>query len=308
MVGQCLGRKLEGLPLTLLEYHVLLHVCYTIVVYLFWMHKPLDVTVPLTLPISTRPADSASSSLPDHKSHPAEKSEVVNSAIIEHFRGPGDVDHYKHCDIGPGYSLLFDFLTEDRNPDSGFAGLVLRSWCDCTIILCRSTLGQPAGITIGKLLRLLFIVAIGMMNGALHTWAWNYDFPTETEKVLYRISCILSIFITVATCGLFFENGLEWHVVNLFYQQRFKSPGGKSRVKSFWYAVMAGVGDEEHHKGLARFFSRPFKWLWFSLFAVLFFVYYAAMGFITLETVLSVRALPKGSYKTVEWAEMFPHV
>ena len=72
--------------------------------------------------------------------------------------------------------------------------------------------------------------------------------------------------------------------------------------------MKAVISDSQaHQKGIARSFSHTFVWLWFVLYAILFFVYYAAMCFLAVEAVISGRALPKGFYETVAWAEMVPH-
>ncbi|KAK3933576.1 hypothetical protein QBC46DRAFT_401760 [Diplogelasinospora grovesii] len=53
VVAQCAGRKIAGLPLTLLEIHILTQIPYGIVAYLCWWNKPLDVAVPIELPVSS---------------------------------------------------------------------------------------------------------------------------------------------------------------------------------------------------------------------------------------------------------------
>ncbi|KAK0702751.1 hypothetical protein B0H67DRAFT_558364 [Lasiosphaeris hirsuta] len=46
-----LRRKAAGLPVTLLEVRVLIQVVYTLVTYIFWWHKPLDVAEPIAIPL-----------------------------------------------------------------------------------------------------------------------------------------------------------------------------------------------------------------------------------------------------------------
>ena len=46
IVLQCLGRRLNNLPITLLELHTALHVINAIVMYGFWWKKPVDVSQP----------------------------------------------------------------------------------------------------------------------------------------------------------------------------------------------------------------------------------------------------------------------
>lgn len=50
MVVQCVGRKVAGLPVTLLELHVLTQIPFAMVAYFCWWNKPLDVGVPIALP------------------------------------------------------------------------------------------------------------------------------------------------------------------------------------------------------------------------------------------------------------------
>lgn len=49
MVVQCIVRKASGLPITLLELHVVMHVICTMVMYACWLRKPLDVNEPIPI-------------------------------------------------------------------------------------------------------------------------------------------------------------------------------------------------------------------------------------------------------------------
>ncbi|KAF6820078.1 hypothetical protein CPLU01_12852 [Colletotrichum plurivorum] len=46
MALQCIVRKVQGLPITLLEIHTMVHVVCALILYLFWIHKPLDISRP----------------------------------------------------------------------------------------------------------------------------------------------------------------------------------------------------------------------------------------------------------------------
>jgi len=43
LAAQCLGRKMQGLPTTLLELHALVHVLCALIIYICWWTKPLDI-------------------------------------------------------------------------------------------------------------------------------------------------------------------------------------------------------------------------------------------------------------------------
>ncbi|KAI5793541.1 hypothetical protein FPQ18DRAFT_291240, partial [Pyronema domesticum] len=49
MVLNCIARKANGLPNTLIEVNVVVHVAITVVVYVIWWHKPLNVNQPIVL-------------------------------------------------------------------------------------------------------------------------------------------------------------------------------------------------------------------------------------------------------------------
>ncbi|PLN80806.1 hypothetical protein BDW42DRAFT_201052 [Aspergillus taichungensis] len=51
MVVQCIGRKITGLPVVLLEIHVLTQIFFSTISYLCWWNKPLDVGEPIALPL-----------------------------------------------------------------------------------------------------------------------------------------------------------------------------------------------------------------------------------------------------------------
>lgn len=49
MLVECIARKASGLPITLLELNVAMHVVCAIVMYGFWWRKPLEVNQPICL-------------------------------------------------------------------------------------------------------------------------------------------------------------------------------------------------------------------------------------------------------------------
>lgn len=55
LVVQSISRVGVGLPLSLLEIHVLIHVGRTALIYGFWWYKPLDVNEPIRIYLNERP-------------------------------------------------------------------------------------------------------------------------------------------------------------------------------------------------------------------------------------------------------------
>lgn len=46
MFVQCLGRFFQELPITIIELHTVIQVCYTILIYVLWWDKTVDVVSP----------------------------------------------------------------------------------------------------------------------------------------------------------------------------------------------------------------------------------------------------------------------
>ncbi|KAF8418693.1 hypothetical protein EV426DRAFT_568060 [Tirmania nivea] len=65
MVVQCVARKISGLPVTLLELNTVMHVTCALLMYVLWLHKPLDISVPVI--ITTSEIDKANRIPPDTK-------------------------------------------------------------------------------------------------------------------------------------------------------------------------------------------------------------------------------------------------
>ncbi|KAB8228768.1 uncharacterized protein BDW43DRAFT_322766 [Aspergillus alliaceus] len=53
MVVQCIGRKATGLPVTLLEAHILIQILYSVIAYFCWWEKPLDIGEPIALSLDS---------------------------------------------------------------------------------------------------------------------------------------------------------------------------------------------------------------------------------------------------------------
>lgn len=49
MIVQCITKKATGLPVTLFEVHTAIHVLRALIIYLFWWHKPQDISEPFVL-------------------------------------------------------------------------------------------------------------------------------------------------------------------------------------------------------------------------------------------------------------------
>jgi hypothetical protein len=283
MVAQVIGRKISGLPVTLLEIHVLIQVIFTTVIHLFWWNKPLDVSEPIVLPADClgqlrytnyeqTPADTES----EHS--PLDRKLFTHDITTESTNFPGS-----------GYP---EFVTEKRQ-SAGFFQMFWRSWYDLAVHLGFE--GWGAGVS----------TFLALLNGGLHAFAWNSHFPTPVERLLWRICCPATSVIILLVFMLTFHNGCEWHFFDGLYSTRFQQKMYDIIIKN----TRNAVDDTDRHKGLYKLFR--WRWTRFILGYATFFLgtsYVSAMLYITVESVISVRSLPAGSYSTLRWADLWPHL
>ena len=129
---------------------------------------------------------------------------------------------------------------------------------------------------------LIAALVICMFYGAAHCTAWNFIFPTPTERILWRISCVDTVAGVISLLSLF-------SIVVYLHEHEFKS-----LVKAF-FTQEPGI----------------MSWLYRLIITIgvlntpLFFL---SRMFIIVETFISLRHVQKGVYKMVEWAEYIPHI
>lgn len=88
---QCATRFVCGLPVTLLEYHVVIQVGYAIAMYYFWWLKPKDVNEPIEVLQWSQIADPADPALPSFvKMVPQSKRFIVDELVSSGFDGHTD--------------------------------------------------------------------------------------------------------------------------------------------------------------------------------------------------------------------------
>lgn len=129
---------------------------------------------------------------------------------------------------------------------------------------------------------LIAALVICMFYGAAHCSAWNFIFPSPTEQLLWRISCIDTIAGVISLLALFsvvvyLHEHEPKSLIKAFFTQE---PG----VMSWLYRLIITIGV-----------------LNIPLFAL-------SRLFIIVETFISLRHVQKGVYKTVDWAEYIPHI
>ena len=115
----------------------------------------------------------------------------------------------------------------------------------------------------------LLLAILPLLYGGAHVAAWNSHFPTEIEGELWRVCAIIATcYVTIAVLLPFLIDPLTPRI---------------------------GVVGES--VDICCFFGVSFG-------ALLFF---CARAFLTVESFLSLRSLPQGSFQTVSWSNYWPH-
>ncbi|KAH8761672.1 hypothetical protein F5883DRAFT_500108 [Diaporthe sp. PMI_573] len=271
MAIQCLGRKLTGLPVTLLEYHVLIQILYSIVAYGFWWHKPLDVAEPIVLTLDT----------------------VQLSKLGLNIRH-----------VGGEFSVYPKFITEQRYR-GGIARMFFRTAYDIGV----NAVYEFKANTPNKAEALA--AAVGIISGGLHAIAWNSHFPTETERLLWRISSI-GIGLTLLMLLLLVRgHDMELYAIWATYNHRFCDDSFRHQLFQLVGHIVninqLGRQQNEESIGLPTWLPIWARCLQVGAGCLCILGYVISIAYLTVEAYVSVRSLPEGAYSSVEWLDFFPH-
>lgn len=268
MVVQCIGRKISGLPITLLEAHVLIQILYAVVAYVCWWEKPLDIEEPILLRLD----------------------EDLLKAL-----------GYKAGEESTEFFLTPYFTTEKRDR-GGIVRMIARAWEDCFAICGAKEEGWigAAAIVNGALhatvwnshfptsleLFLWRISALGL--GALplvvFLGSWKANITPYGVRELHKLKFKKGYMPFLAMQA----------IANTFWWPR---RGIKVKIKP----------DEDLVKDLTPDLPTWSQYLicWLSLLNTC--AYMLSILYLTVEAFISMRSLPAGAYSTHSWSNIFPH-
>lgn len=263
-VVQCLGRAIQHLPVTTLELTTFSFVFCTFASYYQWSNKPLDVESGTILECEASTADI----LVDAGNHPdADKPYSQTPLDFIDNQSPSwltEIQPRLYFRTGPRERPLPRF-TNDRFPVIGASRDSILLFCVILAYCC------------------------------IHFIAWNFSFPTHTERILWRAACItivVTTFIFLA-CETY-QDGHRLGRWDRWYIKIF--PNRRASVKRM-------------NTMEKRMREREFvpKWEFITMNPVTFF-YALARAYIVVEVFVSLRALPAKAFDSVEWSDLIPHI
>ncbi|KAL8867670.1 MAG: hypothetical protein Q9174_005510 [Haloplaca sp. 1 TL-2023] len=256
---QIIGRAIQQLPITTLEITTLSFVLCTLVMFTQWANKPLDVESPTVL-TSTK-----------------------STAEILIAAGPSAGQPYQQTPLDFIDNQSPSWLTEVQPHLRFRTGPQMRP-------LPRFTNDRFPVIGAGP--DAVFLFLFTMAYCGLHFVAWDFSFPTNVERSLWRAASI-----AIAACAFIF-----W--VCETYQD-----GHRLGRWERWYANWFKGGRDGRINTMEKVRrNRRFIPVW-EVFVMtpVTLVYTIARTYIVIEVFLCQRSLAIGCFDTVEWSEFVPH-
>ena len=157
-VMQCIARAKEHLPITHLEIVSLAYAAMNFVIYIFWWNKPLNVNRPVRV---------------FRKSERSATQHQDISRPKQHSRA-WELTWEK---IGRGLKTIAIFIvgSQDEDVDLRREDRVPRFWANSD---------DEQGIADA------IVLGVGVCFGAIHCISWGFSFPTLTELLIWRVSCV----------------------------------------------------------------------------------------------------------------------
>ena len=316
---QVLSRLIEGLPVTTLEAHTTIHVCCAIAMYTLWFSKPYNIDRSILLEnTATQQIASllvfreiwASNFQQRLKEYQSERERfwrdcVVSEALVADRDAPPSAPVLGLIDEAiEAYSRS----AADNTPTTDSseralrslaveaeAGLgLLKSRVSPAILLPLLSTTERPGVrqhadnyelrtvwgswtsntghswSKEKLINTIFNV----LYGTGHLAAWNARLPTAVERWLWRGSGLMLVMVPVW--------GTLWVL--------------------WWKASTS------NRKWLFPFRNGDLDIVGGPFFCLVIVAYTVARGYFLVESLVSLRALPRGAYEQVSWTKIFPHV
>ena len=272
---QCIGRAIQRLAITTLELNTLAIVICSLMTSFAWLHKPSDVRVPYVV----RSTFSIEEIIQN------EPWELTPLDFVDNH-GPGysvNVQPFMRMPVIPPERPIQQ-IPNDRFPTEPYGAQ--------EYLLCAATL----------------------VFTAIHVAGWRFSFPSEIEKILWRVSSLILFGITLTFWIL--ETGASWVRLGRWSRLRkmmLQTVPFADRLKMS--ALIRGGTNEAAELRQRRTLTEkserkvPFPQPWeFWSITLLALVYGMARLYMIVEAFMELRKLQISAYVLVNWSQFIPHV
>ena len=142
---------------------------------------------------------------------------------------------------------------------------------------------------------------LSTVYGGIHAGALRFLFPFQTERLLWKISCLVCIAESIPATIAIMAIVDAWSYTNIQMQT-----GSLGKLWDDWGGCS---GDDDTLWDFLRS-HKSRNWIHVLLFVIAAInlpVFIAARIYIVLEAFLSLRHTTIGAYATVQWAQYIPH-
>ncbi|KAI2707605.1 hypothetical protein CBS147332_6663 [Penicillium roqueforti] len=273
----CVFRFAQGLHVTTLELTTLSFILNFLVTSYCWYHKPMDIERPVTLKLKS------------------------SMAIIR-----------KKLDQNPEskwYETPLDFISRNEWFYSRFWRYYIQISHSMRIPLFTRPTRRPYDRIPSHFIPVVDTQAeiicgpVILLFSSIFLIAWNYHFPTETERLLWRIASVdaLAYALVGGLLALYFHRtifqpDLPYTTAQASFKQKRERHGWIGRIA----ARLRNI-DPEQDPNL----EIPIR----ALVPISFLcaIYAIGRGFILTEDLIGLRSLPESAFETVSWSKYVPH-
>ncbi|KAL5387546.1 hypothetical protein PMIN02_008081 [Paraphaeosphaeria minitans] len=261
LIIQCIARVIQGLAITTLELSAVAIVVCSLMFSYAWLHKPADVQTPVHL--------TSSHTLKEMTGN--QDCDLTPLDFVDQ-NGPGysaNVQAFMKIPVIP-YKRPIQRIPNDRFPTNPYGSQ--------EYLLCLATL----------------------VFTAIHVAGWNFDFPTNVERLLWRLASLLLFGITAAfwileTIAWWVRLG-RWRTVYLYFSNKEGLEKHKRRVILRQQTLVK-----------RKMTELPQVWE-FATITPLAIVYGVAWLYLIAEAFAELRNASASAYVNVEWTDFIPHV
>lgn len=267
-VLQCIGRGVQHLPTTTLELATIGLVICAFTTYYEWSSKPLDVEYPVIIQTE---ADIARILI-----------EAGERASKPYLRTPLDFieDQFPLWLTRIEPYITWRIFSPPERP------------------LPRFTNDRLPAIDGSR--DSVLLVAVVTAYSSLHFAAWNFSFPTQVERLVWRIVCI----IMVSTASIFFACEFYRNEQRNGRWQRWKSKFSSSSALPVARALPLDRAPRTPED--AKRVPPVPTWQVVNMLVVTV-LYTSARLYVAVECFMGLRSLPPGAFDSVEWSNVIPH-
>ena len=133
---------------------------------------------------------------------------------------------------------------------------------------------------------LRFFVPLTAAYGGIHLSAWNFEFPSRVESIIWRTACFIIMGSSFALLAV---------------------PSGTALYNYIEYPYQDPRQDCKFRRG-SNIMRPLIKTAGYGFGGLLLLCYAASRIYLVVESFLSLRHVPVGVYAAVPWVENIPHV